>query len=143
MCSVVPYMSWLTVPILRYGAFALAAFAGIAVLYAYDPSTSGLYPQCPFHFLTGLHCPGCGTLRALHQASTGDIVAAFGLNPLMMSSVPFVGYALLSGIRRDLTGRSLPTVFIPSFWIWLLLGVVISFWVLRNIPVYPFSVLAP
>ncbi len=37
----------------------------------------------------------------------------------------------------------MPEVFIPANWIWMLLGVIVLFWVLRNVPAYPFTVLAP
>ena len=39
---------------------------GMASLHFLDPITSGLYPPCLSHWLTGLHCPGCGTGRAVH-----------------------------------------------------------------------------
>lgn len=117
---------------------------GLIFLYAYNPSTSSLYPPCPFHALTGLHCPGCGSLRALHQLLHGHVLTAFGLNPLMVLTLPFLGYAFLSSFLEELTGRIyLPRPFIPASWIWAYLGVILLFWVLRNIPVYPFSLLAP
>jgi hypothetical protein len=40
-------------------------------------------------------------------------------------------------------GRRLPGVFLPSFVIWTLLATIIAFWILRNLPWYPFSLLAP
>jgi hypothetical protein len=70
-------------------------------------------------------------------------MAAFGLNPLMVLSLPFVAYSFMSKIAREVRGCGLPTVFVPSGWIWALFVLVISFWILRNIPVYPFSWLAP
>ena len=42
---------------------------GIAVLVLlsfFDPSSSAIFPPCPTNALTNLHCPGCGTLRAMH-----------------------------------------------------------------------------
>ena len=47
------------------GAFALLGLA--AVLFFFNPAQSGFYPFCVFHRTTGLLCPGCGSLRALHQ----------------------------------------------------------------------------
>ena len=126
-----------------YAGAALALLGGVAVLFTYDPASSGRFPQCPFYASTGFHCPGCGTLRALHQLSNGNLMAAFGLNPLMVLSLPFVAYSFMSKIAREVRGCALPTVFVPSGWIWALFVLVISFWILRNIPVYPFSWLAP
>lgn len=116
---------------------------GVALLFAIDPAGSGIFPPCAFHTITGLHCPGCGTTRALHQVLHGNLSAAFALNPLMILAIPPLAYAAVSTSVRRLSGRQIPTVFIPAAWIWGLLGVVILFWVLRNIPAYPMNLLAP
>ena len=121
----------------------LGAIPCIAFLLIRDPADSSLIPPCPFLALTGFHCPGCGTLRALHQLLNGHLTAAFGLNPLTILALPFVGYAFLSTLVLAATGRRLPAMVIPVAWIWALLGAIILFWVLRNIPIYPFSLLAP
>jgi hypothetical protein len=126
-----------------YAGAALVLLSGAAVLFDFDPASSSLYPQCPFRALTGLDCPGCGTLRGLHQLAQGDLIAAFGLNPLMVLSLPFVAFSVLSRAAGELRGRPLSTIFVPSAWIWTLLVVVVSFGVLRNIPAHPFSLLAP
>jgi len=119
----------------------IASFS--AFLFRYNPANSALYPPCLFHVLTGLHCPGCGSLRALHQLSHGHIAAAFGLNPLMVMSLPFLGYSFLSRASFRMRGRPLPSVSVPPYWHWLLLGTILAFWLLRNIPIYPFNMLAP
>ena len=116
---------------------------GVGLLFAFDPAGSGIFPPCPFHTITGLHCPGCGTTRALHQVLHGNLPAAFALNPLMILSLGPIIYWFVSASVRRLSGRQLPTVFIPAAWIWGLLGVVLLFWVLRNIPAYPLNLLAP
>lgn len=112
-------------------------------LFLHDPANSAAYPPCLFHVLSGLHCPGCGSLRALYQLSHGHVAAAFGLNPLMVLSLPFLGYAFLSRASLGIRGRPLPGVSVPPYWHWLLLGTILAFWLLRNIPLYPFSFLAP
>jgi hypothetical protein len=124
------------------GVAALLA-SGAAFFYFFDPATSPIFPPCPFHFLTGLWCPGCGSARALHALIHGRLLAALDLNPLMVVSLPFLGYAAVSWGLRYLTGSGLPRIFTAPFWGWFVVVVVILFWVLRNIPVFPFSVLAP
>ena len=42
-----------------------------------------------------------------------------------------------------LTGRPLPTPRIGFRWTYVLLAVVVVYWILRNIPVHPFTLLAP
>ena len=127
----------------KRAAVALVGLCSLIALFAFDPADSSLFPPCPFHALTGLHCPGCGTLRALHQLLHGNLCAAFLLNPLMVSSLLFIAYWTLSGLACVVSGRNVLRVFIPAIWIWTLLGVIILFWILRNVPVYPFSLLAP
>ncbi len=121
---------------------ALAA-GSVGVVYLLDPSTSDLYPPCPFLALTGLYCPGCGTLRALHQLALGHPVAALDLNPLMVLLLPFVAYFLVSHAMLAVTGRPLRRFFVRPGLIWALLGVVLLFGVLRNVPAYPLVLLAP
>ena len=117
-------------------------FVVLLALFVLDPSEGSFYPPCPFHRLTGLYCPGCGSLRAVNQMLHGNLAAAFGLNPLMVLSLPFLGYCLISPRVHAVTKRA-PAGFIPAFWIWLILLVIILYWVLRNLPFYPFNFLAP
>ena len=119
------------------------AAGGLSFVYLLDPETSDLYPTCPFLALTGFYCPGCGTLRALHQLTRGHPVAALDLNPLMMLLLPFIGYFLASHAMLAVTGQPLRTFFVRPALIWALLGVVLVYWLLRNIPAYPFTLLAP
>jgi hypothetical protein len=112
-------------------------------LYVFDPSTSLIYPPCPFHALTGYYCPGCGSLRALHQLLHGHLLKAFDLNPLMVLLLPFLGYSLLSYIFEGIIKKTPPKVFIPAIYIWVLLGVILLFCILRNLTIYPFTLLAP
>jgi hypothetical protein len=133
-------------PWLRRGAVVAAGLtlcAGGIYLYAFNPAGSGVYPICPFHSITGLHCPGCGTGRALHQLLHGNVLAAMRLNPLGVLLLPPVAYGMLSLALQFVGLRPLPSKFIPAFWIWMLLAVILLYWVLRNIPCYPFTLLAP
>jgi hypothetical protein len=123
-------------------ALVLSAFS-VGFLFLHDPANTTVYPPCLFHALSGLHCPGCGSLRALYQLSHGHIAAAFGLNALMVMSLPFLGYAFLCRASLHIRGRSLPGVSVRPYWYWLLLGTILAFWLLRNIPLYPFNMLAP
>lgn len=127
----------------KSAAIVAVAASISAVLFLFDPSKSNMYPLCPLNALTGLYCPGCGTLRASHQLLHLHIAAALGLNPLAVLSMPFLGYALLSRVLIGIRGRPLPSIFVPAKWIWALLGVIIAFWIMRNIPAHPFSLLAP
>jgi len=118
---------------------ACVCTASAIPLYFLDPSISGVFPSCPFRALTGMYCPGCGTLRALHGLLHGNITGAFMLNPLTVLILPLVIYAFVSLVAEVLRGRPLPRLFDSPRYIWALFAVVMAFWVLRNIPVYPFN----
>ncbi|HTL18820.1 MAG TPA: DUF2752 domain-containing protein [Patescibacteria group bacterium] len=115
-------------------ALGLSLMAGAtAVLYCFDPSSHGFYPTCLFHQATGLLCPGCGCLRAVHQLLHGNVTAAFHFNPWLVLSLPvlawFLGWYGFGAWERNL----MPTRSLKRcFWAWLLLGLVFSVW--RNIP---------
>ena len=132
-----PFWRW------RFVFLGLALLPCLALVYARNPEEPGFFPPCPFFTLTGLYCPGCGTLRGLHQLLNGNLVAAFGYNPYSMLALPIIGYAFLSALLLTTWGNRLPTVFIHPTLIWGLLVAVLAFWVLRNIPVFPFTALAP
>jgi len=116
-----------------FGIGGIFATAVAVVVFAVDPARVGLFPPCPLHHYTGLWCPGCGTTRALHQLLHGNVATAFRFNPLAISLLPVIGYLFVRG-EEDV---------LKPVWIWTLLGVVVAFGVLRNIPVYPFTLLAP
>ena len=64
---------------------SLVALAA-GVLFCFDPNRYPFYPLCFFHRATGLLCPGCGSLRALHQLLHGNLATAFHFNALLVSS---------------------------------------------------------
>jgi hypothetical protein len=124
------------------GLLGLVA-AGTTVVFAFDPSRATFYPSCPFHALTGLYCPGCGSTRALHELLHGHLAEAFGLNPLMVLSLPFLGYLLLPYVALGMGARRIPTVSVPAYWGWMAFWIILAYWVLRNVPYHPFTLLAP
>ena len=40
-------------------------------MFFFDPALTPFYPQCAFHRLTGLNCPGCGATRGLYALLHG------------------------------------------------------------------------
>jgi hypothetical protein len=121
----------------------LGVAAGLVLLRVFDPATSGVFPPCPLHYLTGLYCPGCGSLRALHALLHGDMRQAWAMNPLTLIVLPFVAYGLASQVLLQLRGKGLPEVMLPANAIRALGLVIVLFGVLRNLPLHPFNLLAP
>ncbi len=124
-------------------ALGLLAVIGIgAILFLFDPRQHAFYPVCPLHQLTGLSCPGCGSLRALHQLSHGNFVEALRLNPPLVMALPFLFWMFLQRVAGE-TGRSLPSVPLPRRWGWMLVGGLLVFSILRNLPFASVTWLAP
>ena len=130
-------------PRAAYVGLALLGAAGVAFLYAFDPRNPGIFPACPFLGLTGCYCPGCGTLRALHVLLRGDVAGAAGYNVLAVLSLPFIAYSYAAGAMRAFGLWAPRPAFVHPRWIWALLAAIIAFWVLRNLPFAPLTVLAP
>src|SRR5690242_18001165 len=87
--------------LLLRGFVVLALALGMIVLYRFNPAQYGFYPRCALYETTGLLCPGCGCLRALHQLLHGNVVQAFRFNALLVLSLPlFASLAGLAGLRR-------------------------------------------
>ena len=122
------------------GLFAVVA---LVALRLFDPTSSHFFPACPLYAFTGLYCPGCGSTRALHYLLHGDLYAAFAMNPLAILALPFLVYGSVSYLSLQVRGRYLPRVFIPGRWIWALGVLIVLYAVARNIPTYPFNLLAP
>lgn len=124
-------------------AFAGAALVAAVMLRVFDPATSGVFPPCPVHYLTGWYCPGCGSLRALHQLLHGNLQAAWAMNPLTILLLPFISYGLASHALAAVRGRGLPRLFMPASCIQALGIVIVLFGIVRNLPFHPFNLLAP
>jgi len=111
---------------------SIAAVAGIVVLYAFNPEESTFFPKCPFLWLTGLKCPGCGSLRATHQLLHLHIGEAFSYNALMVLFIPLVLFL----IAADVFKAKFPKLYLlgrnPILG-WSILAVVLLWWLLRNI----------
>jgi len=98
-------------------------FAGIAIwtLYAFNPNIPGTFPECPVNWLTGIHCPGCGTLRSLHFLLHGNVSEALSYNALMILSIPVLIWMLFR--PRWIQSPSAP---------WAVLGIIVIYTVARN-----------
>ena len=123
-------------------AAALAIPALGLILYHYPPGEFGFYPPCLLHALTGLHCPGCGGTRCLHALLHGNLAQAVAYNGLTIVLIPALA---VYGVRKTYsvkTGKPMRRLF-PPWSVYLMLSLIIAFWIMRNINIYPFSLLAP
>ncbi|MFD3809664.1 DUF2752 domain-containing protein [Rhodococcus sp. NPDC058639] len=134
-----PALARLTAPAL-VAAGAVCACA--AVVWA-DPTTpGGVIPPCPTYTIFGIYCPGCGISRMLYSLVHLDIPAALHYNALGVVAVA----GLLAAFAVWTVGRIRGTAPGPrwSRFRWaphLALGVIALWFVVRNIPVAPFTAL--
>lgn len=119
---------------LRAPLLAAGGVAALCVATAvHDPNVPGSWLTCPYLLTTGFYCPGCGTLRALHALTGGDVAAAWAFNPLLVASLPVFAFVWVTAVRRAWLG-------VPRRWtpgprlLAVLPVVVVAYWVLRNVP---------
>ena len=119
----------------------LVAAGALLLLYFFVEPKNGILPKCFFHELTGLYCPGCGVQRSFHALLNGHFLTAIDYNLLFILFLPLIIYFILAFTSgKKLSASSF--IYKPIFSFTVVI-VVVSFWVLRNIPVTPFSWLAP
>ena len=128
---------------LRLAIILLVVGVGLGLLYAFNPTEAKFFPPCPLNKLTGLHCPGCGTTRALHHLLHGRVGRAFDYNPLLVASMPWILYALGRGAFRFVLPHHGPTRRLRPWLIWTIAAVAIAYGVARNLPYPAFAWMAP
>lgn len=128
----------------------LSAAAGVAVMaggsaavWYFDPAKANFFPVCPLYSLTGLACPGCGLTRGFHSLFHGDIIPALDFNLLVPVWAVIFGYVWISLLFLTIRGRSLPMWMTTPQFLWAFMIVLLTFGVLRNIPLWPLTILFP
>ncbi len=121
---------------------SVTAVIFVSSLYLFDPADSFFYVPCPFHLITGFYCPGCGSLRAIHELLHMRFISAFKLNPLLVASIPLLAYLTLR-LHFSRSGKYSLKLDIPAFPVLIYLVIIILFWIIRNIPANPLSLSLP
>jgi predicted membrane protein len=80
----------------------------------------------------------------MHHLLHGDVAAAADHNLLMVLSLPFISLSGLVVANNIFRKKKLAQqVFYSPVFAWTVLAVVLLFFILRNVPLRPFSFLAP
>jgi hypothetical protein len=114
--------------------FITAAFLAAVIIYPNAPGNSRFYPPCIFKKITGYDCAGCGSARACYHIMHGNIIQAAGHNILLLIFIP----VLVIGFIHLFTGK-LKKVWQMLNKPLLILWLIVFFWLLRNIPFFPFE----
>ena len=120
------------------GAIGLGACVAIGVV---DPTGGPVL--CPFRAMTGLYCPGCGATRMMHRLVVGDPLGALHMNPLAFVFIPLMAWWYFAGLTAMVGGPRWSTPRFTARQTAALAVAVLAFWILRNIPTSPFTLLAP
>jgi hypothetical protein len=116
----------------------VAAVVGSLLLLVRDPHRSHSWAECPFHALTGWDCPGCGSLRGIHDLLVGRFAEAVGHDLLLVPALVWLTWWWLARSARAL-GRVWREPPSSARFCYLLLGFVVLFTVLRNLPGSPLA----
>jgi len=113
-----------------------------------DPNVPGHYPLCPTKAITGLDCPGCGGLRAVHSVLHGDLRGALDHNAFVVLVVLPVAVVLWArwvwhawrGPEPSAGGATSDSVDVPmpsSLLLWSIVVLALVFSVVRNVGAVP------
>lgn len=120
----------------------IAMLLGVSLLWGWHPS--GWIPVCPFWSVSGLYCPGCGSLRSTHAMLNGDFGVGFRTNPLMMLiGVPLGSWFLVDQFFVVFGRKRMRPLFRSSLVAWAGLALLIAFFVIRNMPIERLDFLRP
>lgn len=122
---------------------AILVLAAVALFYHFHPAFP--FPlSCAVYEFTGLYCPGCGTGRACRALLQFHFAEAFCYNPVFVILLPFISIYFAARITDwVITGGNHIDKKICVRLLVAVLILVVLYGVLRNIPVYPFTLLAP
>ena len=116
--------------------------AALAVYWFIQPGQVSGWLFCVFHRVTGWYCPGCGSTRAVHLLLHGHALAAVRHNLLLVPALVYLGWAFVAYQRSAWFGT--PPLASPRAAVYRAVGlVIVVFWVLRNLPWWPCTLLAP
>lgn len=133
----------LPIRVLIMACIFIILLVGSSFLYYHSPEEKN-WLICIIYKLSGYYCPGCGSGRACYCILHGKFVQAFHYNPLLCILLPwFALYIGACGIQWLVTGRETISQRIPIEVTYILLAVVIVYGIVRNIDIYPFTLLAP
>lgn len=119
-------------------------FLGITLRYFFmDPSSSPYFPKCPVFSFTGYYCTGCGSQRALHNLLHLNIPGVLKHNALFIPASLLIIYHYAIKYLPFNSVKKLPNIIYHPKTPIIIFAIVILFTIFRNIPIIPFSFLAP
>lgn len=126
---------------IKYVKEILIAASAVIMLISLKAAIWGNIFECPFHYLTGLYCPGCGGMRSIGYLVSGNIYAAMKSN-VIVTVFNITSPLLLLFMIRYIKSRIFISILNTKCLLFTLV-IMLIFSVIRNIPYYPFFNLRP
>ena len=121
----------------------LVIIGGATALFFLNPSEHSFFPKCSFYVATGFSCPGCGSTRALFHLTHGNLLEALRLNPGLMALITLGLTDYIRFVVSVIHGNPFQTLFGRLKLLGALMGVMLVYGVIRNLPWPLFESLAP
>jgi len=120
---------------LAKGVLGVALMFAIPMFLRFAPAwAEQFYPVCIWNRLTGLYCPGCGTLRAFTALAHFDFGSAFSYNPfLFLLVLPITVYLCTIYIIRAISGRWVPSLLSSHKSVIPVAAIITGVWIFRNV----------
>ncbi|MBJ2175593.1 DUF2752 domain-containing protein [Aureibaculum sp. A20] len=130
---------------MKYKKLITLIFILVVALFYFSSTSSqfNILLKCPLYNTTGIYCPGCGSQRAFHSLIHGDFLEALRNNIMLLLGIIALIYHYGIQLSNHFFKTSAKSIFNNKKIQFLVLGLFILFWILRNINVDPFSLLAP
>lgn len=111
---------------------------GMGLFRSFLPEVKAILPNCLLYESTGIHCPGCGGTRAAEALVLFNFSEAFRQNVWAVSAVVIgLPFLMLAALRIRFPQVKLLQIFRWKPWmVWLLVGTIAIFGVLRNFPAF-------
>ena len=125
------------------GIYCVSTVIGIVFVAFLDPEQAKFMPVCPCRLLTGLYCPGCGSLRAIRAITQLRLDRALAYNFLLVLFSPL--FLWFFAVNLAIAGQGPDRIkgyLAPAFGKACLV-IILAYFVIRNIPAYPFILLQP
>lgn len=119
---------------LFYVLGATALLFALGGVYAVFLRHTGIGFVCPFNFLTGLKCPGCGVTRMCLALLRLDFPAAFAANPVILLQSPVLAVIFVTySVTYIRTGHWQMHCW-QNVALWGCIAILILYGIVRNIP---------
>lgn len=111
----------------------------VLLLFSHNPEVHYFFPKCPVKHHLGIYCSGCGSQRAAHDLLHLRIRDVFDHNFLFLPFLLLVIQHVLATTGLLFKKSLISYRYAPI----VLLIVIVSFMILRNLKGVPFEYLAP